>query len=844
MREACASSGDDGGWADVGLGAPSTKFACCSWWPDVGAIGLADGARSDQRWIEGTSVGDALETMAAKASKCTRDTDDEDDELTATTPAEAAARALELIRQSSEPAGRGCYVDVVWITAGVGSDRSEATSTGGANESVGGGGGGGGERWWPGEAVAAWGVLRAAKAAGARCAVVALAPVTRNSAGDSRTMPATIRAVAARTGAEASLFRGGKSSGGGGGAGVGLDPGLRWRGSMLVPSSNSTTPTTLTGFSLSAPGSRSRSIPVRADADSQPASERRRVDGDMVLLEVVRLEVIPPTHLSSRPALRFFAASDEPKAEAEAEAEAATGAGAAAGGVMRAWTSVVESVPPARAPAFIVRISLGDGSVGTTTKTNKTTTKTTGGKPPPAPHGSGPVLMIYADGSGGFLASALASFPALLRRALVRVSAQREADDSFSLGATPERNRGTGEGVSKAATSAGAGASEMTTESGGGKRLRSSRSGRSSRKTTTTGDGAGGRGRRGEDEDDSAATRADLGEEALKAVAMMDVNASLNTALDLATVHATNATKETSFFGEGKRRRRSVRLSQGASRSAGTHSSVGVAHQPGVRRAYGAEGGVAPPPVHRMLDVLVQRQEAASDDAAAQLCPDDDSYDDVPFLTGVLLKTAADVAAGDDVLRWALRAAGELAASEENGEGCDGEGREIAVADSGGFQEAPSKSGASSHQHVDLALGGAGADDDDDNAGGGRPTPSERARQKDRRERTRTALAPGKKGNLASISGKRGAAILAAAGGGGGGGGGGRGQATRGRRQHQPQTQQPQQPEREPSESAAGAGRVAAGTAAAAVAKKCPACDIDLAPIPGMKHCYGCGGPL
>lgn len=841
MREACgASSGDDGGWADVGLGAPSTKFACCSWWPDVGAIGLADGARSDQRWIEGTSVGDALETMAAKASKRTRDADDEDDddELTATTPGEAAARALELIRQSLEPAGRGCYVDVVWITAGVGSDRSDATSTGGANESV--GGGGGGERWWPGEAVAAWGVLRAAKAAGARCAVVALAPVTRNSAGDSRTIPATIRAVAARTGAEASLFRGGKSSGGVG-AGVGLDPGLRWRGSLLVPSSSNST-TTLTGLSLSAPGS--RSIVVRADSQPPASAERRRVHGDMVLLEVVRLEVVPPTHLSSRPALRFKA-SDEPKAEAEAEAEAATGAAAAAGGgVMRAWTSVVESVPPARAPAFIVRISLGDGSVGSVGTTTTDRTKTTGGKPPPAPHGSGPVLMIYADGSGGFLASALASFPALLRRALVRVRAQREADDSFSLGATPERNRGTGEGVSKAATSAGAGASEMTTESGGGKRLRSSRSGRSSRKTTTTGDnGGGGRGRRGEDEDDSAATRADLGEEALKAVAMMDVNASLNTALDLATVHAATDAKETSLFGQGKRRRRSVRLSQCASRSAGTHSSVGVAHQPGfLRRAYGAEGGVAPPPVHRMLDVLVQRQEAASDDAAAQLCPDDDSYDDVPFLTGVLLKTAADVAAGDDVLRWALRAAGELAASEENGEGCDGEGREIAVADSGGFQEAPSKSGASSHQHVDLALGGAGADDDDNGGNGGRSTPSERARQKDRRERTRTALAPGKKGSLASISGKRGAAILAAAG--GGGGGGGRGQTTRGRRQQQPQTQQPQQPEREPSESAAGAGRVAAGTAAAAVAKKCPACDIDLAPIPGMKHCYGCGGPL
>ena len=67
-------------------------------------------------------------------------------------------------------------------------------------------------------------------------------------------------------------------------------------------------PAALTGLSLSAPR---RSI-VRAD--SQPAtSGRRRVDGDMVLLEVVRLEVVPPTHLSSRPALRFDA-DDSPGA--------------------------------------------------------------------------------------------------------------------------------------------------------------------------------------------------------------------------------------------------------------------------------------------------------------------------------------------------------------------------------------------------------------------------------------------------------------------------------------------------------------------------------------------------
>ena len=411
--------------------------------------------------------------------------------------------------------------------------------------------------------------------------------------------------------------------------------------------------------------------------------------------------------------------------------------------------------------------------------------------------------MIYADGRGGFLASALASFPALLRRALVRVRAQRAAEDSFSLGATSERNR-SGDGVSKATTSAGAGASEMTTTSGGGKRVRSA--GRSSRKTTT--------GRRGEDEDDSAATRADVGEEALKAVAMMDVNASLGAALDLAS-DRTDLAKETARG--SKRRRRSVRLSQGAS-PAGTHSSVGVTQPP--RRAYGAEGGAAAPPIHRMLDVLVQRQEASDNNA----CPDDD---DVPFLTGVLLRTAADVAAGDDVLRWALRAAGELAASEENGEGDgegdaregDGKGREIAVADSGG-EIFPSKSGASSHRHVDLALGGAGVDDDGVRA----PTPSEKARQRpDRRERTRTALAPGKKtasisrrvGRLgADASSRRRTAAAAAAAG-------------------------------EGTQRVRGGRRSRRGwNGGGGCCEECPSCDIDLAPIPGMKHCYGCGGPL
>ena len=325
-REACVSSGSDAGWGDVGLGAPPAKFACCSWWPDVGAIEDPDGTRSDQRWIEGTRIGDAIETMATKASKCTRDTNDDDDELTATTHAEAASRALRLIK--AEPHG---YTDVVWITAGVRSD----TGITGSQRSAGGGENVG---EWPGEAVAAWGVLRSARASGARCSVVALAPKRT-----STKIPPMISAVAARAGLEASLFRGGSTASA---SMLGIDPGLRWRGSLLVPSAagGRRDATALPGMSLSARGS-------GAPSTSQPSTSRR-VEGDMLLLEVVRFEVIPPTHLSSRPALRFTAEDGAGAADEE-------GRRAAAAGVLRAWTSVVESVPPARAPAFIVRISLG-----------------------------------------------------------------------------------------------------------------------------------------------------------------------------------------------------------------------------------------------------------------------------------------------------------------------------------------------------------------------------------------------------------------------------------------------------------------------------------------------------
>ena len=191
--------------------------------------------------------------------------------------------------------------------------------------------------------------------------------------------------------------------------------------------------------------------------------------------------------------------------------------------------------------------------------------------------------MIYADGSGGFPGVRARVVPgASEASARARPSATRGGGLVLVGGDVGAEPRGGG-GRFKGDDERGAGASEMTTTTGGGKRVRSA--GRSSRKTT----------RRGEDEDDSAATRADLGEEALKAVAMMDVNASLGDALDLASLDRTDLAKETAKDGS-KRRRRSVRLSQGAS-PAGTHSSVGVtpAAAPGVRRR-GGRGAAAHTP--------------------------------------------------------------------------------------------------------------------------------------------------------------------------------------------------------------------------------------------------------
>ena len=171
---AASHAAADAAWSPLGLSAPSARFACCSWWPDLPLPSVAipapaptakakrrsggmpspvDRASPDQRWLDPARAENAFALLSSAAERVVVDGPYE-----VLTPAKAAARAVALLDAAPENALANANTDVAWIVAGV--DGS--------------GGGSGGE--WPPEAVAAHGVLLAARRAGARAVVVVLTP--------------------------------------------------------------------------------------------------------------------------------------------------------------------------------------------------------------------------------------------------------------------------------------------------------------------------------------------------------------------------------------------------------------------------------------------------------------------------------------------------------------------------------------------------------------------------------------------------------------------------------------------------------------------------------------------
>lgn len=972
---------------------PRVSFACCSWWPGVEMGEGRDGGRAEDapppdaasdvrqrrasrrrsvastggdtvqnlrgrrlepRW---TDAGGALRALSGAAVAAARSVDGasvrtDGADPADVTPAAAAARALALIAEASDEAnanapsgGSETMMDAVWITAGVSvasvasddpDERGGSCPTSDAVDA------GASDADWPAEAVAAYGVLRAARDAGARVSVLVLPPPSAGPSrgggeekgggrfnagvggvdlGRARVIPSVISAVASRLGASVScrfLSREPRHV---------VDPGVRWRGSLVVPvmpqgradangeangdpldevcrggaSGVEATRVSLPGLCLSlslSTGSASHNKgaareeeeeSVRPAAASASSGAILRAGGDMLLLEVVRLEAIPPSHVSSLAPLRLVAEDHHGDVHHDQSGRRVRD------GVLAAMAAASRALPPARAPALLVRIAFAAPTVGPTNGAHRLGAAGSlglGGKsaasfaslgwvPPPPPHAGGPTLLVYADGEGGFVAALLASLPTLLRRAIACV----EGEETFSLG----QNGGPSEAAEKADETLCAETPEET--------------------------------------DPEARERA------LMSVAMMQVQPSLSAAAAIAIGAAASRDgggarpdQPRPFRATDTRtssRRRSPRLSRDKISSSPSPSSVGAkrgrlsgeaagefegeggrgesessARVVGLSGSYGASP-TPPPRFALVLDALVRQQEA--DDAVNLGEPRDppetnDPEKDHPPLTGVLLRAAADVEAGRDVVRSATRAAaaagsgsggaGDLSdevfpmISSELGVDAGGNPNPLALALEGSDGRSRSRSrsrtneglmepmehpvGATPRRPMDWAAAEAALQER-----------CQRERQ-DRRERAKMHMAPchlpkqRRTGNSILAAAKEKAS---AAGGAGGGGGrpGGRGSARgvalalaagagsevgslggRGDGAGQPMRRRHAA---EPSESGVGGADVgpcapeaAAGVQGArgAGGRVCPGCRAELAPIPGvnMNNCYVCGSAL
>ena len=475
---------------------------------------------------------------------------------------------------------------------------------------------------------------------------------------------------------------------------------------------------------------------------------------------------------------------------------------------------------------------------------------------PPPPHDRGALLLIRADGEGGFEARAFASVPTLLRRA---ASIARAAAPSVSV-------------LDDEVTADGGGAATpASVASTGRKRKRARRGGGDSRgdgETRTSGEAdAGRRERPGLDSEDDATESAETTELALKSVAVMDVNPSLAHALGAARGDG-NGDDDGDEDGEKDAMGAATAANEGAPGTPSSAKNGAAIWIPTTRvePARCSSGRERHPPFTRVLDALVRRREA--EEARVAACPFGppssqpvaDDIPDRPFLTDALLRAARDVAAGRDVVRAAVRDAREEETSAErdaaNAERAAGSDENVAagpdaLAIARDASRSRSKSGASPSREIP-AVG-----PPMDWAAAERELQERVQRERrERRERQRMTMAP----RHVPARRRTGNTILAAATGRGGGGGGGGvggvsragganvGAARAGGQAKSGVGSPPGGSRVEPSESAVGAG-AAAGGADARRARVCTHCHIELAPIPGMnmnlvKHCYACGGAL
>ena len=880
-------SANDRWWAPLGLHAPTPKFACVSWWPDlvlpkveVPVAGAGSktasskrksaGAESetktksaapDERWFDAEGADMALRAMACAAERTT-DQSQIDDEAFArmTNPAGAAARAVSLLGDESKKgdAKIKSKTDVAWITAGVD-----------------GGGGGGGE--WPPEAVAAHGVMSSVVQSGGKAVIVVLLSGDEN--GDDEDVdgeisvpkiPPLLLEIAKRAGATLKTMRSGETN-----ETINIfSQTPRWQGGLTLQSrANSTSgdramaTTTLPGFALFGAEERKLSQKTKktnfekneddneislalVDESARGASGvcastsydssklYPRTSGAAVLLEVVRLECVPADRRRDAPSLRFE------MTDYTLESEKEVGHSANYGGELGDQKNSSYRTPLARlrdelftalasatnktsalssAPGFLVRVPFDFAA-----RKSNTIAGHNKGFVVPHPHGNGPILLIRTDGSGGFNADALATLPQLL----TRVAFVAEANTRFRVSNAAqglESEVEAGEGKDRGT---GAGTTPASVASTGRKRTRNtyttkaSRRRPSDRQRNETSDDV-----RMEVDDDDESTR----ERALEFVAETRVERSL--------VDALEAVKDRG--GEGAAHRKPAKHNADAEEDVQTgypeFARVLEALLAAQRLEDGARNG--------KLTVTTNLQAGAKTSKTSS------------HLTSALLRAAHDTARGREVVSAAIRDARGGGNIEKDAPDNAGLGLAI-VSDPGHPSRSQSKSGTDVSREcavrgpngvMDLAAAEAELK--------ARAASAQQRERRERRERQRITMAP----RHVPAARRTGNTILAAATGKTGGGVSER-NMTAGDRNiaYDRNVNRPDLSNQagsrenksgsglderggeapEPSESAVGAG--ANGVSRNRV---CTNCHIELAPIPGvnmalMKHCYACGGAL
>ena len=975
MRRASRAA-NDAAWAPLGLHAPEPKFACCSWWPELvlpsvevsepetgsraGAKRRAEfraeeekdenapppsrreSAAPDSRWLGARCADEALAEMVASASRSTSAQLEDDALDSMTNPAGAAARAAALLARGADAeTNERSETNVAWITAGVD-----------------GGGGGGGE--WPPEAVAAYGVMRAAKQAGGEATIVVLVAdegqnaETRRAENETETetetenvAPPLLLEIAARVGAAIRTVRFASSEGArptsdgspNGSPGVFGDS-CRWRGGLTVAAAPETT----------LPGLRLRGA-FDADAGAAPPPETRgapvstklprhfpRAAGDATLLEIVRLETVPADRRRDAPALRLewtpapIRGAKKKNAETETEPKTETETAATRLGALRddvfAALAAASRVAATRGetPAFLVRVPFVHVSRRTHVIANAYDTKARTVSAP-APHADGPILLVRLDflqdsKKTTFVAEALASLPSLLARAVAvagasaaferaRAAAARDAKPRLAEARPLQAEaRGADGGGTEKAPAATTPASVAST---GRKRARAGE------KTRAAAAAAAAKRRSSERRRDKSASVAATTRMRAETEASEDADLSDDASRERALAGLASArVRALAGVVVASRRRVAAETFETLSRETfppTIEETLETLDAPpcgtGYGEARGASGASArrrpleAPAFARVLSALAAAQRrrdgfpAEAGDGASPLLPASEGWAPEKLrLTAALLRAAADVAAGRDVVAEARRDAASGPGASDPETRSRGEGPEPSSL-AGARSRSPSKSGASFRELGSKAAAAParpGGDAAPPAPGASAPALSGpggldyaaaeaelRAKvqreRREKRERQRMTMAP----RHVPAARRTGNAVLAAAtafsdakasrgvalqsrgqsragalhGPGdranGSGGGTASGPDRSGEEREKLRSERGARDgagvrEPEPSESAVGAGAAGPGPAAPRN-RVCTKCHIELAPIPGvnmslMKHCYACGGTL